>query len=74
MRCSPSGSVRGPNSRLDSGGRWTHAKAEVSDEREGAAPDRKHRRVKRTMFGADLCVNRGGKSGRQHQAKKKRLR
>ena len=73
MRCSSCGSVRGPNSRLDSGGRWTHTKAEVSDEREGAAPDRKHHGVQRTMFGADLCVNRGGKSGPRHQAKKKRL-
>ena len=73
MRCSSGGSVRGRDSRFGSGGRWTHAKAEVSDEREGPAPDGKHRGVKRTMFGADLCVNRGGKSGGQHQEKEKGL-
>jgi hypothetical protein len=38
-----------------------------------AAPDGKHRDAERAVFGADLCVNRGGKSGRQRQAKEKGL-
>jgi hypothetical protein len=55
MSCSSGGSVRGTYSRLGSGGRWTHAKAEVGDEREGTdAPDEKHGNVKRTVFGDDL--------------------
>jgi hypothetical protein len=47
-------------------------KAEAGNEREGVAPDGKHRDVKRTVFG-EISVNRGGKSGRQHQAKEKGL-
>ena len=66
--------VRGTG-RLSSEGRWTHAKAEACDEGErGAAPDGNHRDIKRAVFGADLCVNRGGeKSCRQCQPKEREI-
>ena len=43
--------------------------SEVGDVRDCTAG--KHRNIKRTVFGANLYVNRGGKSGRLRQPKEK---
>jgi hypothetical protein len=46
----------------------------VGDEREGtAAPGWKHGNIQRTVLGADPCINRGGKSGRQRQPKEREI-